>query len=107
MGASASASPKAVQRRDGRFQIADGGTLTGVSVSAVNYVDGTQRGLSIGLFNYAETLHGVQLGLLNYAGNNPFVKDPIRPKEAPPADSAWPACSSAHRSPATSASVQP
>ena len=33
----------------------------------------TQRftGLSIGGFNCAEELHGVQLGILNYAGNNP------------------------------------
>ena len=33
----------------------------------------TQRftGLSIGGFNCAEELHGLQLGILNYAGNNP------------------------------------
>jgi hypothetical protein len=34
-------------------------------------VRGRQRGLTIGLFNYATHLSGAQLGLLNYAGNNP------------------------------------
>jgi hypothetical protein len=33
-------------------------------------VRGEQHGLTIGLFNYAESLDGVQVGLLNYAGNN-------------------------------------
>jgi hypothetical protein len=47
------------------------GHLTGLSLSTFNHVRGTQRGLTIGLFNYASTLQGVQLGLLNYAGNNP------------------------------------
>ena len=28
------------------------------------------HGLSIALFNYTNELHGVQLGILNYAGNN-------------------------------------
>ncbi len=31
---------------------------------------GASRGLSIGLLNRAEELHGVQIGLLNHAGNN-------------------------------------
>jgi hypothetical protein len=31
----------------------------------------TQRGLSIGIFNHADNLHGVQIGVLNFAGNNP------------------------------------
>jgi hypothetical protein len=48
-----------------------GGTLTGLSLSPVNHVRGRQRGLTIGLFNYATHLSGAQLGLLNYAGNNP------------------------------------
>lgn len=48
------------------------GSLTGLSVSAVNHVRGRQQGLTIGLFNYAKDLGGVQLGLLNYAGNNPL-----------------------------------
>jgi hypothetical protein len=46
------------------------GHMTGVSVSAWNRILGEQRGLAIGIFNYAGSLQGVQLGLLNYAGNN-------------------------------------
>jgi len=30
-----------------------------------------QQGLTIGLLNTTPELHGVQLGLLNHAGNNP------------------------------------
>ena len=61
--------------------------MTGVAAGALNgfYIDridledflrirlANQRftGLSIGLVNYSAQLKGVQLGLLNYAGNNP------------------------------------
>jgi hypothetical protein len=31
---------------------------------------GSQRGLAIGIVNYAEELHGVQIGLINIARNN-------------------------------------
>lgn len=50
-----------------------GGRLTGLSVSAFNRIEGRQYGLTIGIFNYAEHLHGLQLGLLNYAGNNSLL----------------------------------
>ena len=53
------------------FRIESDGRLTGVSASAFNYIKGEQHGLSIGIFNYARRLFGVQLGLLNYAKNNP------------------------------------
>jgi len=43
----------------------------GLSVAGWNEVRGPQRGLTIGLFNYARELHGVQVGVLNYARNNP------------------------------------
>jgi hypothetical protein len=56
----------------GYMRIRDGGTLRGATVAAANHVRGTQRGLTIGLVNYARALHGVQLGLLNVARNNPF-----------------------------------
>jgi len=46
-------------------------SLQGISVSGVNEIRGTQHGLTIGLYNYARTLNGVQLGLLNVAQNNP------------------------------------
>jgi hypothetical protein len=45
--------------------------LQGAAVSAWNNVRGEQRGIAIGIFNYARTLHGVQLGLLNYVRSNP------------------------------------
>jgi hypothetical protein len=55
----------------GYLQVRDGGTLRGATVAAATHVRGTQRGLAIGLLNYARTLHGVQIGLLNVARNNP------------------------------------
>jgi hypothetical protein len=42
----------------------------GFSLAAWNEHDSRARGLSIGLLNRTEELHGVQIGLLNYAGNN-------------------------------------
>jgi hypothetical protein len=45
--------------------------LTGVSVAAFNKVQGRQTGLSIGIFNSARRLEGLQIGLLNHAANNP------------------------------------
>ncbi len=55
----------------GYFRIANGGEMRGVNLSAYNNVRGTQRGLAIGIFNYARTLDGLQVGLLNYARNKP------------------------------------
>jgi hypothetical protein len=40
-------------------------------VSAVTDVRGIQHGVTIALYNYARVLRGVQLGLLNWAQNNP------------------------------------
>lgn len=51
------------------FRVAEGGSLRGVSVSAFNHVTGVQRGLTIGLLNIADELHGVQVGLINIARN--------------------------------------
>lgn len=50
------------------------GQFTGVSLSVVNRIRGEQKGLAIGLVNYARVLHGVQIGLFNWAGNNAFFK---------------------------------
>jgi hypothetical protein len=47
--------------------------FAGVSASLFNHVQGEQRGVTIGLLNIARTLHGVQFGALNYAGNNPLL----------------------------------
>ncbi|MEF8795046.1 MAG: hypothetical protein V5A48_01215 [Salinivenus sp.] len=34
-------------------------------------IGGPQRGLTVGLYNYARELRGVQIGLLNVARKNP------------------------------------
>jgi hypothetical protein len=44
--------------------------MAGLSVAAYNEVRGVQRGITIGLFNTADELHGVQVGVLNHAANN-------------------------------------
>lgn len=51
------------------LRVENGGTMTGLSVSAFNRIQGTQRGLAIGLLNIADRLDGVQIGLLNIARN--------------------------------------
>ena len=48
-----------------------GGRFTGVSISSVNAVRGDQRGLSIGIVNYARSLRGAQLGVVNIVRDNP------------------------------------
>lgn len=53
------------------FRIEDDGELHGASISAVNRIRGSQRGLTIGLVNYAYRLNGVQLGLVNIVRENP------------------------------------
>ena len=47
------------------FRTERGGRMTGASISSVNAIRGSQRGLTIGLVNYAERLNGVQLGAIN------------------------------------------
>ena len=44
--------------------------LEGLSISCYNKIRGVQTGLVIGLFNVADELNGVQIGLLNIAKNN-------------------------------------
>ena len=44
--------------------------MQGVTIAGYNRIEGVQRGLAIGLFNSAKELHGIQIGLLNHAGNN-------------------------------------
>jgi hypothetical protein len=50
------------------------GRLSGASLSAFNHIKGDQHGLTIGIINYARRLDGVQIGVLNYAGNNRRAK---------------------------------
>ena len=54
----------------GYTRIEEGG-LRGVSLAAYNDIRSPQRGLTIGLYNYARKLRGVQLGVINVARNNP------------------------------------
>jgi hypothetical protein len=56
------------------FRIQPGGKMRGVNLSAYNNIRGTQQGLAIGIFNYARSLDGVQVGLLNYAGNKSHAR---------------------------------
>jgi len=52
-------------------RVVEDGMLRGVGVSAVNYIQGTQRGLTVGIVNYTRRLSGVQLGLINIVRENP------------------------------------
>jgi len=49
----------------------DMGEFRGVSISAYNHIKGSQRGLTLGVINTAWELRGYQIGVLNYAANNP------------------------------------
>jgi len=55
----------------GMVRVLDDGQLHGAAVAPVTWVQGAQRGLSIGLVNYAWSLTGVQLGLINIVRDNP------------------------------------
>lgn len=45
------------------------GDLRGFAASAYTRVRGQQSGVTLGLLNIAHRLHGVQIGVVNYAGN--------------------------------------
>jgi hypothetical protein len=47
------------------FRIERDGHFAGVAISSVSYIRGAQRGLSIGIVNYARTLNGAQIGVIN------------------------------------------
>ena len=49
-----------------------GGTMGGIQIGAVNVVRGSTYGLQIAFVNFAEDLHGVQIGGLNF--NNSGLK---------------------------------
>jgi hypothetical protein len=44
--------------------------LNGLSLGFIHNVIGVQKGVSISAWNRARELHGLQIGLLNFAGNN-------------------------------------
>ena len=51
------------------FNIQPEGRMQGVSIAAWNRIQGRQDGLTIGILNVAEELHGLQVGLINIARN--------------------------------------
>jgi hypothetical protein len=55
----------------GRVKIKKDGRFTGFNVAALNQIEGRQSGLSVGIVNYAWSLKGIQIGLINYVRNNP------------------------------------
>jgi hypothetical protein len=44
--------------------------MRGLAISPYTQIKGPQRGLAIGVFNTADELHGLQIGILNRAKNN-------------------------------------
>lgn len=54
-----------------QFRSAVGGEVTGATVSLSNYVRGDVRGVSLGLVNYAWSVDGFQLGVINVIRDNP------------------------------------
>jgi hypothetical protein len=48
-----------------------GGTFSGGAVSPFNYIRGAQSGISVGVVNYAHTVKGFQLGVVNIVRDNP------------------------------------
>ena len=47
------------------------GYMRGLSVSAFNHIQGEVFGVSIGIFNWAYAVRGLQLGILNHVKSNP------------------------------------
>jgi hypothetical protein len=48
-----------------------GGKMSGLAVSPFNFVKGSQTGIAIGIVNYAWTVKGAQIGLVNIVRSNP------------------------------------
>lgn len=71
LGAGVGGSARGLMLAPAVFRIENGGSLRGASASAVNLIRGEQRGLAIGIVNYAHRLHGVQLGVINIVRDNP------------------------------------
>jgi hypothetical protein len=58
------------------FKIERGGTFRGGSASAFNEIRGSMTGLTIGLVNYAWSVNGVQIGVINVIADqksHPFL----------------------------------
>jgi hypothetical protein len=69
----------ALSMAPGYFKIDHDGRQRGVSIAAFNRIRGVQEGLTIGIVNWTRKLEGIQIGLINGAGNKkrmrwmPFV----------------------------------
>jgi hypothetical protein len=60
---------KAIVLTAGYFKIEKEGHFQGGALAAVSNIQGAQRGLTLGLFNYARELNGAQIGLINVSDN--------------------------------------
>jgi hypothetical protein len=47
------------------------GTFTGVTISAYNQIRGEQKGVAIGVVNFANKIRGLQFGIINIVKENP------------------------------------
>lgn len=66
---------KFVGWQGGLLNISDG-TFSGLESGWANFSLGKEfKGLQLGLVNYAANLHGVQIGAVNIAMNNPWFKE--------------------------------
>lgn len=62
---------KGIQIAGGFIMINKGGRLAGLAASSFNYIRGAQTGLAIGIVNYAYSVKGLQIGLVNIVRDNP------------------------------------
>jgi len=62
---------KGIHLSSGTVLVTKNGRMVGFAASPFNYIRGNQTGLSIGIVNYAWSLRGVQLGLINIVRDNP------------------------------------
>ena len=62
---------KGIQIAGGFIMINKGGRLAGLAASSFNYIRGAQTGLAVGIVNYAYSVKGLQIGLVNIVRDNP------------------------------------
>jgi hypothetical protein len=55
----------------GCVYVPKGGRMSGLAASPFNFIKGPQTGISIGIVNYAHSVKGVQVGLVNIVRDNP------------------------------------
>jgi hypothetical protein len=62
---------KGLQVAGGVVHVIKDGSFYGCAVSPFNYIRGSQTGVAFGIVNYAWTVKGVQIGLVNIVRDNP------------------------------------